>query len=283
MPLSSISARWLSIGTLLLCLLGAASNASAQTEAEEQARAHFRIGRAHYDNGDFLRAAQEFEAAFAISQHSQLLYNIYLAYRDANVSRKAMEALKGYLEQVEDVPNRAQLAARLESLQQSLANEPEQPDPATPPDTTATATAATGATETTPPDAATAPVDTAAPTGTRKNILVPLIVMSAGGALVLGSVVTGIMTSGKESDLESRCGPSKVCDSNDQTAKDLQSSGNTLALVTDILLFGGIAVAGTGVALLLLSGSGGSTETPPATASIACLPGACGGSVQVRF
>jgi tetratricopeptide (TPR) repeat protein len=283
MPLSSISARWLSIGTLLLCLLGAASNASAQTEAEEQARAHFRIGRAHYDNGDFLRAAQEFEAAFSISQHSQLLYNIYLAYRDANVSRKAMEALKGYLEQVQDVPNRAQLAARLESLQQSLANEPEQPDPATTPDTTATAAAATTGTETSPPADTTAPVDTAAPSGGGKNILVQLIVMSAGGALILGSVVTGIITSGKESDLESECGPSKMCGSDNQTAKDLQSSGNTMALVTDILLFGGLAVAGTGVALFLLSGSGGSTETPTATASIACLPGACAGAVQVRF
>lgn len=283
MQLSSISARWLSIGTLLLCLLGAASNASAQTEAEEQARAHFRIGRAHYDNGDFLRAAQEFEAAFSISQHSQLLYNIYLAYRDANVSRKAMEALKGYLEQVQDVPNRAQLAARLESLQQSLANEPEQPDPAPTVDTTTTTTAATTGTEATPPADATAPIDTAAPAGGGNDILVPLIVMSAGGALILGSVVTGIITSGKEADLESRCGPTKVCSSDDQTAKDLQSSGNTMALVTDILLFGGIAVAGAGVALLLLSDSGGSSEAPPATASIACLPGACGGSVQVRF
>lgn len=283
MTLSSISVRWLSIGTLLLCLFGVSSSASAQTEEEEQARAHFRIGRAYYDNGDFVRAAQEFEAAFAISHHSQLLYNIYLAYRDANVSRKAMEALKGYLEQVDDVPNRAQLAARLESLQQSLANEPERPTPTTTPDpnTNAAATTTTG-TESTAPADATGPMDTAAPAGGGKNILVPLIVMSAGGALILGSVVTGIITSGKEADLESQC-PDMMCRSDDQTAKNLQSSGNTMALVTDILLFGGIAVAGAGVALLLLSGNGESSEAPPATASIACLPGACGGSVQVRF
>lgn len=287
MPLNLIS-RWWSIATLVVCLCGAAGTASAQAEAEEQARGHFRLGRAHYDNGDFLRAAQEFEAAFAISQHSQLLYNIYLAYRDANVTRKAAEALKGYLEQVEDVPNRAQLAARLESLQQSLANEPA---PGTTTTTTPTTTEPTTTPTTTEPTTTTTtdasatttltPEETASSGGGSK--LVPIILMGAGGAFIVGGVITGIMTSGKEADLEERC-PGMRCDESDQTAKDLQSSGKTLGLVTDILLFTGIAAAGTGAVLFLLSGGGGeSSEPPPATASVACAPGMCGGSVQLRF
>lgn len=286
MPLNLISARWLSIATLVLCLFGTGT-VSAQAEAEEQARGHFRLGRAHYDNGDFLRAAQEFEAAFAISQHSQLLYNIYLAYRDANVTRKAAEALKGYLEQVEDVPNRAQLTARLESLQQSLANEPAggtTTTPTTTPSTTPTTTTSSEptTTDTTDANATTTltPEETASSGGGSK--LVPIILMGAGGALVVGGVITGIMTSGKESDLADRC-PNNRCAEGDQTAKDLQSSGKTLGLVTDILLFTGIAAAGTGAVLFLLSGGEESSEPPPATASIACAPGMCGGSVQLRF
>lgn len=286
------SARWWSIATLVLCLFGATATVSAQAEAEEQARGHFRLGRAHYDNGDFLRAAQEFEAAFAISLHSQLLYNIYLAYRDANVTSKAAEALKGYLEQVADVPNRAQLAARLESLQQSLANAPQQ---TTTPTTTGTATTATTPTETaaTTPTETTAPTDTATTTavstsdadasGGGGSKLVPLILMGSGGALILGGVITGIMTSGKESDLAALC-PGMTCAPEDRAeGMDLQSSGNTLALVTDILLFTGIAAAGTGAVLFLLSGGEESSEPPPATASFACAPGMCGGAVQVSF
>ena len=290
MTSSFSSARWWSIATLVLCLFGAAATVSAQADAEEQARGHFRLGRAHYDNGDFLRAAQEFEAAFAISLHSQLLYNIYLAYRDANVTSKAAEALKGYLEQVADVPNRAQLAARLESLQQALANSPQQTATPTPPDGTTPAvtpttapTEAAAPTETADATAVTATTDTTASSGGGGNKLIPLILMGTGGAFIIGGVITGIMTSGKESDLSTLC-PDMTCSSaNGAAGKDLQSSGNTLALVTDILLFTGIAAAGTGAVLFLLSGSEESSEPPATTASFMCAPGMCAGAFQTRF
>lgn len=280
--------RWWSIATLVLCLFGATATVSAQSEAEEQARGHFRLGRAHYDNGDFLRAAQEFEAAFAISLHAQLLYNIYLAYRDANVTNKAAEALKGYLEQVADVPNRAQLAARLESLQQSLANAPPETTPTgTTPATTADATStATGqpaaTTDTTASNATVASSPSDAPTnGGGGDKLVPIILMGAGGALIVGGLITGIMTSSAESELADMCPDKTNCALSDLA--DRQSSGNTLALVTDILLFSGIAAAGTGAVLFLLSGGAEASEPPPATASFACAPGICGGAVQLRF
>lgn len=276
--------RWWSIAVLALCLFGSSSAAFAQAEGEEQARGHFRLGRAHYDNGDFLRAAQEFEAAFAISQHSQLLYNIYLAYRDANVTRKAAEALKGYLEQVEDVPNRAQLAARLQSLEQSLANEPpptaETPvtTPTETPTTTTSPTETPATTEATPSGTTTSNEPISESSGGSK--LVPIILMGSGGALIVGGVITGIMASGKKSDLEAACDGDTSCP---QSAEEIQSSGKTLALVTDILLFGGIAVAGTGAVLFLLSGGEESSEPAPASASVVCGPGMCGGSVQLRF
>ncbi|HEX4353922.1 MAG TPA: hypothetical protein VHZ95_13430, partial [Polyangiales bacterium] len=62
-----------------------------------------------------------------------------------------------------------------------------------------------------------------------------------------------------------------------------KSSGKTLALVTDILLFGGIAIAGTGAVLFFLKR--GKEESPPPTtsASLACAPTACFGSVRTAF
>src|ERR1700755_2827158 len=69
--------------------LSYAQSGPSDADAEEQARAHFRLARAYYDNGDFAQAGIEFEEAYRISQRAALLYNIYLAHRDANDTRKA--------------------------------------------------------------------------------------------------------------------------------------------------------------------------------------------------
>ena len=50
---------------------------------DEAARRHFRLGQAYYQNGQFPEAAAEFEQAYQLSGRPQLLYNIYLAHRDA--------------------------------------------------------------------------------------------------------------------------------------------------------------------------------------------------------
>jgi hypothetical protein len=138
-----------------------------------------------------------------------------------------------------------------------------------------------------PPQEAAAPVQaTQAPAEeTHKSMLLPMVLMGTGGAMVVASVITGIMASGKQSDLEKLC-KTKVCVLQDPAqGQSLQSSGQSLALVTDILLFGGIAVAGTGALLFIInSGKGSERNTPPATtASFACLPGLCGGSVRTAF
>lgn len=52
--------------------------------ADEQARAHFRVGQSMYDAGRFAEAAHEFEEAFRLSQRSELLFNAYVAFRDAD-------------------------------------------------------------------------------------------------------------------------------------------------------------------------------------------------------
>ncbi|HKP60338.1 MAG TPA: tetratricopeptide repeat protein, partial [Polyangiales bacterium] len=102
-----------------------AEEGGTAAENEERARAHFRLGRAHYDNGDFAQAAVEFEEAYRISQRAALLYNIYLAYRDANDTRNAAESLRKYLALEKNIENRGQLEARLASLDRALADNPQ--------------------------------------------------------------------------------------------------------------------------------------------------------------
>jgi hypothetical protein len=106
--------------------------------------------------------------------------------------------------------------------------------------------------------------------------------------MVLGSLVFDLMASGKQSDLDKKC-PSGKCDPKLTTkaeVESLKSSGATSALLADILLFGGIAVGGTGAVLFILDQASGGSESdsaPATTASLACIPGACSASVSGRF
>jgi tetratricopeptide (TPR) repeat protein len=286
--------------SVLVVLIGLgvfAGAASAQeATAEDQARAHFRLGRAHYDNGNFAQAAVEFEEAYNISQRSALLYNIYLAYRDANNTEKAAWALKLYLEKEVEVENRAQLQARLRALEEALAA-------AAAAGTTAGAAAAAQPAPAEQAPAQAQPTEQAQPETQpgpaaateqaepeKKSMVVPIVLMSTGGAMVLGSIATGAMASGKASDVEDLC-PNGSCPSADaeKKASDADSSRKTLALVTDVLMFGGIAVAGTGAVLLVLNLMSGGDDKPTAsvagkpTAGLACMPGACHGSLSVPF
>jgi tetratricopeptide (TPR) repeat protein len=269
---------------------------------EEQARAHFRLGRAHYDNGNFAQAGAEFEDAYRISQRAALLYNIYLAYRDANDTHKAADALRKYLQLEKDIENRGQLESRLAALDRALANEAQQPAAATPTPAPLTPAPLTPAQPLAPmPEAvASAPESTAAPdaataeSGPRSSAfpVVPVILMGAGGAMVVTSIVTGLMAVSKHGEWEdarkacvrddscTSLAPARVSELN-----DVKSSGQALATVTDILLFGGLAVAGTGVVLLLLDSGGSGESAPPSatTAGFACVPGACQAGLRASF
>jgi hypothetical protein len=233
------------------------------------------LGRSHFDAGHFTKAAAEFEEAYRISQRPALLYNLYVSYRDAGDTKNAARTLRLYLEKEPVIESRAQLEARLAVLEGLVQEEAaRQASPA--PEEAAPAPATTPAAETAP-DAPPAPDDTTyedAPSGTS---VVPFVIMGVGGAMVLGSVATGLMASSAESELEDLCPTRMECP---PSAKDTQSRGQTMALATDVLLFGGIAVAGTGAVLWLL---GAFDEREPVAAAATCLPGGCVASIAGRF
>jgi tetratricopeptide (TPR) repeat protein len=264
--------RWLALVMALAC---ACWTDGARAEGEDAARAHFLLGRSHFDAGEFTKAAAEFEEAYRISQRPALLYNLYVAYRDAGDTANAARTLREYLAKEQNIENRPQLEARLVALERT---------PATP--TTAATPAEAAPTEATPTEpvapsetqlaANTRAAEDTEPPAPKRSIVLPLVLIGTGGAMVIGSVVTGLMASSAQSELEEMCPTRMNCPAG---LEDTQSKGQTMALLTDILLFGGVAVAGAGAALWVF---GGSSEDEP-QASAACAPGGCAASVRLRF
>jgi hypothetical protein len=78
---------------LALCLVATAASASPQ----EDARSHFKQGKAYQEAGVYLRAAEEFEAAYALDPRPEMLFNIAQAYRLAGNKPNAVDYFKRYL------------------------------------------------------------------------------------------------------------------------------------------------------------------------------------------
>jgi len=233
----------------------------AMSVMDDEARQHFQIGKTLYDAGRFPEAATEFEKAYEKSGRPQLLYNLYVANRDASNWAAAIAALRGYLEKVPDAPDRINLKARLQSMEAaSAAREAEQQ---------AKADEEPERREQT---------DVAPTTRTEKvRSVVPLVLMGAGGALVLGGAVTGFLTKSKTDDLDGTC-DGKGCPASESDNID---SAKTLALTTDVLFGVGIVTAGVGAVLFFTGALDSEREVP--IANLSCGAHACGATLTGRF
>ncbi|HEX5658844.1 MAG TPA: hypothetical protein VFX59_16710, partial [Polyangiales bacterium] len=147
-----------------------------------EARERFELGRTFLEAGRFQQAAEEFEQAYELSGREQLLYNVYIANRDAGNLEHAVDALRSYLEKVPDAPDQINLRARLASMEAQLKGQREQ--------------AAQAAADRDRADRLAA---------TRKEVVrskLPWVLIGTGGALLAGSLITGILAKGKANDLD---------------------------------------------------------------------------------
>ncbi len=121
-------ARTVRVGLASLALvLGVAGTAAAQPLSaadRETARAHFDRGTLAFERGDYGDAATEFRAAYALTHHPDLLYNIYTAQERNGELEEAATALEGYLTDGEpDAARREALELRLERLRLRIEQE----------------------------------------------------------------------------------------------------------------------------------------------------------------
>lgn len=279
---------WL-LAVLIACVampLTIPTAVSAQESTDEQARRHFRLGQAHYENGSFVDAAHEFEEAYRLSNRAQLLYNVYVAYRDAGDLQHSRDALRMYLEGVPDAENASMLRARLEALDRMLAQGATETTTTTTTEPATDTTSATTTTTTTTTDAAadetTDEIETEAtePSGGASLSPFPFVVAGAGAALMIAGAITGGVALGTQSSLDERC-PDRACPAGVDYVSE-RDTGKALAITTDVLLItGGVALA-AGIAWLIVELTGSSSSEQPPVAA-ACGPDGCMASAHVEF
>jgi tetratricopeptide (TPR) repeat protein len=239
---------------------------------DERARGAFRLGRQYYEQGRFAEAAAEFERAYGLSGRGQLLFNAYLAYRDARDDENALRTLRGYLAEVPDAPERAHLEARLAALERGIVErrEAEARQQAETEEARRQAEEARRqAEEAGRPRYREVPGETW-----------PWIVMGGGAAMLVGGAVTGAVALSERSSLDDQC-PLQLCPAGTDV-EGRQSTIEALAITTDVLLIGGGVVAVTGLVLgIVLGPRTEAIEAPPVTA--ACTGEGCFVAVRGDF
>ncbi|MBX3270595.1 MAG: hypothetical protein KF729_10055 [Sandaracinaceae bacterium] len=248
---------------LLFALLAGATARAQQPpgDIDEDARLHFELGQRAYDRGEFVTAAEEFEIAYRLSGRPPLLYNRYVALRDAQMRPQAAEALRAYLRDAGEIPNRARLEVVLAQLEAELAGEPPAADPG-PPSPTVRAS-----------------VRAAAAPSAGLDVTGPVVVTAIGAAALVASVITGALALDRNAALSAAC-PGDVCA--DESARGLQSDVETLSVVTDVLWPVGAVAAGAGLVWLVVAlASGASADR--ASVDFSCGPTGCGLTARGAF
>lgn len=258
-----------------------------------KARSHFRLGREYYDQGRFAEAAKEFEIAHGLSGRGSLLYNVYLAYRDAQDTPNAARALRGYLAAVPNAENRENLVARLAAFDALLKQAEE--DAAR-----QEAEAAEAARKAQEADQKRAEADQRAlEAEQRANVRPsrpwwPWLLVGGGLAATATGIVLGTLATSDADELRDQCVADPRTDGATAplvlgnacaTSVDLESrrdSIQTQATIGDALWIGGAVIATTGLVLAFaLPDVYPELEKAPVTA--ACSPSECRAVVRFNF
>jgi len=306
--LNRIVALGLASGLALLGSIAPCSRAAAQgdTTAESmaqattsdadmtdaQARAHFRLGAQAYEEGRFPDAAQEFEIAYGMSGRGQLLYNVYLAYRDAQDTPNAARALRGYLAAVPDAPDREHLQARLTALEATVSADQEA-------QAERDAQSAEQRRQLEEAEHRALEAEMRAHQGgpTLSRPWYPWVIFGGGLAVAVVGVVLGVVASSDADALRHSCvtqsattgltqplalGP--MC-SPSVNLEGRRSAITTEAGVADALWITGAVVAVTGLVLAFALPDDVTQpgETPAPTVSAGCGPTGCSGTLTVAF
>lgn len=247
-----------------------------------QARAHFRVGRELYSTGQFAAAAVEFEAAYGLSGRPELLYNIYLAHRDAQDEEAALVALRNYLALVPGAPDRDHLTARLSALEAEVARMRA---------AEAEADAARAAADAEIEAARRAAEEAARPQYRHyAGEAWTWAILGVGGAAAIAGAVLGGLALSERGALDTSC-PNRLCPAGFGLA-GREATISSFALASDVLVIGGSVIAVTGLILGVTIGldrdelirrtveagseedSGGATP-PPAAGPTASASGFC--------
>jgi tetratricopeptide (TPR) repeat protein len=241
---------------LPLPLVGAApTRALAQSAETESADALAKDARGHYDQGRFEQAVASYLKAYRQSPSAGFLYNVAVIYdRKLNEGGLAIDFYRRYIVADDADPAAVERAtARIKALKSVAAAEPVPVEPAPAPASRPAATTEPESTASVSP----APADGETATSGRK--IAAYTLMGIGGAALVGGVALGVLASTVEDKY------AKAETVGDK--KNMQSLGRSEALAGDLLMGGGVALAGVGLVLLLTGGGDSAPKAAPAAES----------------
>ncbi len=123
MPRAAVA--FVATATLIALTLLSPTSATAQTSADEEARAHFEAGRMAFSRGGYESALQSFQRAYELSERSALLYNIGTTLDRLRRDAEAIEAFEQFLEAQPESEYAEEVRERVRILR---ANADAQPD-----------------------------------------------------------------------------------------------------------------------------------------------------------
>ncbi len=250
-------------------------------ENDELARSRFRVGQALYEAGRFMEAAREFEAAFELSERASLLFNAYLAYRDAGNLPEATRALGRYLEQNPEVDDLERLRHRHAAMEETLARQEAQRA-----EEEAERRRLEEERQRLAQEAETqrrrAEQERRRAQEAEQRRLNPVGIAVGGGglALVVSSFVTGAIAKGRVNTLEENCPDDRCVATFDLDGE--RARADRMIRTTDALLFTGLVTTAVGVGLLFLRPGGDDDERAPQVAA-GCGPRSCHATMELRF
>lgn len=283
-------AEWIVLGMLLGLLAQPAhaqtpSGEEAQGQAtmrdaelsDSQARSHYRVGETLYHEGRFADAAREFEQAYVLSRRPPLLYNAFVAYRDANDLPHAIVMLDEYLRVSPEADDTPVLRSRLATMRATLESQMTEQSTIEAERARLEEERAALAREA---EAARARAEAAEATVARTRSPVPFIVGGAGLAVLAGSGIAAIVANGNIRAAEDTC-PDHICPRNANVDLGaVRDSVRRPALASDIMLGVGGATLITGVVWLVVSRSG-HADAPTVTGG--CDGRGCAATYSLRF
>ncbi len=219
------------------------------------ARAEALSGQAEkaFSDGRFEDAIRLYLDAWEAVPSAAILYNVGFIYeKRLNEPELALDAYRKVVASPDVEPQTLTKAkARIAAIESALAKPK---DPVDPPKEPVIGRVTEEPIEDDPPK----PPEPAAEARQSGSIL-PWIVAGAGGAILLGGIATGFVAMGTHSDFEAATAAA------DKDA--LQANGETQALVADILMGTGLAVAAGGLIWALIDGGSPATrsEAQPVT------------------
>ena len=177
----------------LALVLALTASAAAETNVE-QARGHFKQGKAFQDAGVYERAAEEYKLAYAADPRPEMLFNIAQAYRLAKLAVQALDYFKQYLDKQPNGAGADEARKHVVTLTKQIDEEnaaKQAPPPTVLPEA--------------PPPVAETPVESTSP---GRGLRIAGIVTASSGLVLLGvGVKLAFDARGAASDISEHTGP----------------------------------------------------------------------------